>query len=85
MDRFQSILSIKKFKIHYIVAELQDASKRGGQKVIYDETEKVVYSYSFFHFVFAIGSLYIMMQLTMWYKYVTFDCYFGLSISLEYI
>jgi hypothetical protein len=41
---------------------------RGGQPVTNDETEQVVYSYAFFHLVFALGSLYIMMQLTMWYK-----------------
>jgi len=34
--------------------------------VNYNEIGEVVYSYSFFHFVFAIGSLYIMMMLTMW-------------------
>ena len=38
----------------------------GGQPVNYNEVGLVVYSYSFFHFVFAIGSLYIMMMLTMW-------------------
>lgn len=42
--------------------------KRGDQGIIDDEAEQVVYNYSFFHFVFAIASLYIMMQLTMWYN-----------------
>lgn len=41
---------------------------RGGQPVKNDEAEGVVYSYSFFHFIFALGNLYIMMQLTMWYR-----------------
>jgi len=38
----------------------------GGQPVNYNEVGVVAYSYSFFHFVFAIGSLYITMMLTMW-------------------
>jgi len=43
-----------------------DENFRGGQPVNYNETDGVAYSYEFFHFVFAIGSLYIMMMLTMW-------------------
>ncbi|ESO02192.1 hypothetical protein HELRODRAFT_94435 [Helobdella robusta] len=39
---------------------------RGGQKVLYDEFERVLYSYSFFHFIYILATLYIMMQLTMW-------------------
>lgn len=40
----------------------------GGQKVIYNEAEGVVYNYSFFHMIFCLVSLYIMMQLTNWYR-----------------
>ena len=39
-----------------------------GQRVELDEADGVVYSYSFFHFVFALAYLHGMMQLTMWYK-----------------
>ena len=43
----------------------------GGPKRVEDnERETVQYSYAFFHFMLFLASLYIMMTLTNWYRWV---------------
>ncbi|XP_065054525.1 probable serine incorporator [Rhopilema esculentum] len=39
-----------------------------GQRVYDDEDNTVSYSYSFFHFMMFLATLYIMMTITNWYK-----------------
>lgn len=41
---------------------------RGDQGIIDNEADEVAYNYSFFHFIYVLASLYVMMLLTMWYR-----------------
>ncbi|XP_023679096.1 serine incorporator 5 [Paramormyrops kingsleyae] len=50
----------------YTAEEENETEKRRG---INDEIEGTVYSYSYFHFVFFLGSLYVMMTVTNWFHY----------------
>lgn len=68
------------------VRQRHNPSEVGGQKVIYNEADGVTYSYSFFHFVCCTATLYIMMQLTNWYRPAESDINrFGLNWAAVWV
>ena len=68
LENTNNVLSLLTVCLLLVSVAKYRTEQRGDQGIIDDEAEQVVYNYSYFHFIFAIASLYIMMQLTMWYK-----------------
>ncbi|CAG2236607.1 unnamed protein product [Mytilus edulis] len=61
-------------------------TEKGGQPVTYNENNGTSYNYAFFHFVFCLASLYVMMQLTNWYRPAESDINkFGLNWSAVWV
>ncbi|XP_011689854.1 PREDICTED: probable serine incorporator isoform X2 [Wasmannia auropunctata] len=54
----------------YTAVEGRNPDAEGGSdaKVWDNEEDKVAYNWSFFHLMFALATLYVMMTLTNWYK-----------------
>ncbi|XP_058797975.1 probable serine incorporator isoform X2 [Phymastichus coffea] len=48
--------------------ERHSDDEEGGAKVWDNEEDTVAYNWSFFHFMFALATLYVMMALTNWYQ-----------------
>ncbi|ESO88172.1 hypothetical protein LOTGIDRAFT_165915 [Lottia gigantea] len=69
-----------------VIQNRDNPSELGGQKVNHNEVEGLVYHYWFFHLVFFLAGLYIMMQLTNWYRPEESDINkFGLNWSAVWV
>ncbi|XP_050539556.1 probable serine incorporator isoform X2 [Daktulosphaira vitifoliae] len=66
--------SSSKFSMSVSTEKSNDSDLEGGHgdssngKIFDDEKEEVAYSWSFYHFTFAMATLFLMMTLTNWYS-----------------
>uniref|UniRef100_A0A8C1D8V0 Serine incorporator 5 n=1 Tax=Cyprinus carpio carpio TaxID=630221 RepID=A0A8C1D8V0_CYPCA len=68
LQKYYSFLK-RVFFLIYFPEDYDDEKTAGGQNVKYDERDGTIYSYCYFHFVFFLGSLYVMMTVTNWFHY----------------
>ncbi|XP_077615962.1 serine incorporator 5 [Crocuta crocuta] len=86
-------LEVCKFSLHELVLTLsftdteEQQNVKEGPRVIYDEKRGTVYSYSYFHFVFFLASLYVMMTVTSWFNYesANIETFFSGSWSIFWV
>ncbi len=62
------VLQFLKTCFLYFPEDYDDEKTAGGQNVKYDERDGTIYTYCYFHFVFFLGSLYVMMTVTNWFQ-----------------